>query len=82
MMREKIAENVQLKDENPKKILDKVRGMWRFPSSTQSEPVNLLLPLFYSGDILKYKLHRNRIVSLSRLSKRSKKYEENMGGDE
>ena len=26
---------------NPKKILDKVRGMWRFPSSTQSEPVNL-----------------------------------------
>ena len=26
--------------------------------------------LFYSGDILKYKLYRNRIVSLSRLSKR------------
>ena len=29
-VREKIAENVQLKDEDPKKILDKVRGMWRF----------------------------------------------------
>ena len=40
-VREKIAENVQLKDGDPKKILDKVRGMWRFPSSTQSEPVNL-----------------------------------------
>ena len=34
-------ENEQLKDTDPKKILDKVRGMWRFPSSTQSEPVNL-----------------------------------------
>ena len=40
-VRENIAENVQLKDDNPKKILDKVRVMWRFPSSTQSEPVNL-----------------------------------------
>ena len=44
--------------------------------------------LFYSGDIFKYKLYINRIVSLSRLSKRLhyeayftanlKKYEENM----
>ena len=40
-VQENIAENVQLKDEDPKKILDKVRVMWRFPSSTQSEPVNL-----------------------------------------
>ena len=40
-VREKKAESVCLKDEDPKKILDKVRGMWRFPSSTQSEPVNL-----------------------------------------
>ena len=40
-VREKIAENAQLKDGDPKKILDKVRGMWRFPSSTQSEPLNL-----------------------------------------
>ena len=40
-MKEKIAENVQLKDEDPKKILDKVWGMWHFPSSTQAEPVNL-----------------------------------------
>ena len=39
-VREKIAENVQLKDEDPKKILDKVRGMWRFPCSTQSKPVS------------------------------------------
>ena len=40
-VREKIAEKVQLKDVDPMKILDIVRGMWRFPSSTQSEPVNL-----------------------------------------
>ena len=40
-VREKIAGNVQLKDGDPKKILDKVRGMWCFPSSAQSEPVNL-----------------------------------------
>ena len=40
-VREKIAENARLKDEDPKKILDKVRGMWRFPPSTQSESVNL-----------------------------------------
>ena len=32
---------MQLKDEDPKKVLDKVRGMWRYSSSTQSEPVNL-----------------------------------------
>lgn len=38
-VREKIAENVQLKDEDPNKILDKVRGMRCFPSSTQSVPV-------------------------------------------
>ena len=38
-VREKIPENVQLKDEDPNKILDKVRGMRRFPSSTQSVPV-------------------------------------------
>ena len=31
-VREKIAENVQLKDGDPMKILDKVRGMWCFPS--------------------------------------------------
>jgi len=40
-VREKIADNTELKDEDPKKILDKVRGMWRYSSSTQSEPVNL-----------------------------------------
>ncbi|CAH3179409.1 unnamed protein product, partial [Porites lobata] len=40
-VREKIADNMELKDEDPKKILDKVRGTWRYSSSTQSEPVNL-----------------------------------------
>lgn len=29
-----------------------------------------LLSMFYSGNTLKYKLHRNKIVSLPRLSKR------------
>lgn len=37
----KIADNPQLKDEDLKKILDKIRGMWRYSSSTHSEPVNL-----------------------------------------
>lgn len=41
MVREKIADNPQLKDEDLKKILDKIRGMWRYSSSTHSEPVNL-----------------------------------------
>ena len=40
-VREKIADNMQLKDEDAKKVLDKVRGMWHYSSSTQSEPVNL-----------------------------------------
>ena len=40
-VREKIADNMQLKDEDPKKVLDKIRGMWRYSSSTQSELVNL-----------------------------------------
>ena len=40
-VREKIAENVQLRDGDPRKILGKVREMCCFPSSTQSEPVNL-----------------------------------------
>ena len=40
-VREKIADNMQLKDEDAKKVLDKVRGMWRYSSSTQSEPVSL-----------------------------------------
>ena len=35
-VREKRAENVQLKDEDPNKILDKAQGMRRLPSSTQS----------------------------------------------
>ena len=36
-----MAENVQLRDGDPRKILGKVREKCCFPSSTQSEPVNL-----------------------------------------
>ena len=37
----RIADNMQLKDEDPKKGFDKVRGIWRYSSSTQSEPANI-----------------------------------------
>ena len=40
-VRSKISSHADLKDENPKKVLDKVRSQWRYEKQLPTEPVNL-----------------------------------------